>query len=277
MKFMQKKFFKVLLLCTLVSGLAAWGIPTDEERSKELLGQAQAYFDKKEVNAAKLMIDSLHATYPKIVNVRRQADTLSWQIEQFEIQRNLPYVDSMLVVRMNEFEEQKPAFRFEKNDKYQDVGNFFVKSLQTENNIDRNYVRPYTDENGKFYVMSYFQGRKLRHNMLKASIGDLYAETGIVEVSDIHEYNDGGVCRETVLFTDEKLGTFPQFIAENAPEKIKITLIGDRENSYFMALDDKESFLKTFRLSSVLKELQELRFQQKKMLFRQEQIGRAHV
>ena len=35
------------------------------------------------------------------------ADTLSWRIEQFEIDRNLPYIDSVLMVKTEEFEVQK--------------------------------------------------------------------------------------------------------------------------------------------------------------------------
>ncbi|HRU73083.1 MAG TPA: hypothetical protein P5206_06315, partial [Paludibacteraceae bacterium] len=59
--------------------LAACGGLTDEQLSQKLLEEAQVHFAKKEVNAAKLLIDSIHTTYPKIVKTRRMADTLSWR------------------------------------------------------------------------------------------------------------------------------------------------------------------------------------------------------
>jgi len=92
--------------------LTACGDLTDEQLSQKLLEEAQVHFAKKEVNAAKLLIDSIHTTYPKIVKTRRMADTLSWRIEQFEIDRNLPYIDSVLMVKTEEFEVQKKLFRF---------------------------------------------------------------------------------------------------------------------------------------------------------------------
>jgi len=252
--------------------LTACGGLTDEQLSQKLLEEAQVHFAKKEVNAAKLLIDSIHTTYPKIVKTLRMADTLSWRIEQFEIDRNLPYIDSMLMAKTEEFEAQKKLFRFEKDDKYQDVGNFVIKSQKTEANVDRNYVKPYTDENGNFYVMSYYIGSKLQHNALRANVGELFAETETVSPADVHEYNDGGVHREMVLFLNDMLGGFPQFIAENEAEKVKITLLGKRSYSYFLPQSDKEAFLKTFRLSSLLKDMREMRLQQKKMQLRQLQL-----
>lgn len=252
--------------------LTACGGLTDEQLSQKLLEEAQVHFANKEVNAAKLLIDSIHTSYPKIVKTRRMADTLSWRIEQFEIDRNLPYIDSVLMAKTEEFEVQKKLFRFEKDDKYQDVGNFVIKSQKTEANVDRNYVKPYTDENGNFYVMSYYIGGKLQHNALRANVGELFAETETVSLADVHEYNDGGVYREMVLFRNDMLGGFPQFIAENEAEKVKITLLGKRSYSYFLPQSDKEAFLKTFRLSSLLKDMREMRLQQKKMQLRQLQL-----
>lgn len=264
---MRKKMVKNGIFLFIAVLLVACG-NIEEERSQAMFDEVQTLFDKHELNAAKLMIDSLHTTFPKMVKMRRKADTIAWKIELVEIERSRPFLDNVLTEKNTEFEILKKEFRFEKNSEYQDVGNFVPKRLKTENNVGRNYVKPYVDENGKFYLMSYFQGNKLKHRKLRANVGDIFAETNSAELSDLHAFNDGGTYRENVMFTDETLGEFPQFIAKNSAEKIRVTLIGDREYAYFLSTTDKTAFLDAFRLSLLLKDIKKMHIQQKKMDYR---------
>ena len=147
----MKKMRKILYFIIVAVVLVSCGAPTDEERAQAFLDEARVFYEQKNIEAAKIQLDSIHLLFPMLVNYRRQADTLGWQVELLEIQRNLLYVDSMLPLKTTEVIELKESFLFEKNEKYESIGTFVYKTLKTESNVGRCYLKPYTDENGKMY------------------------------------------------------------------------------------------------------------------------------
>ena len=147
-----------------------------------------------------------------------------------------------------------------------DIGEFEHRTLRTENNTGRCYLKPHTNERGDFLLTSYYVGTQASHSIIKVSIGDVYKETLPAEPSDINSYTDLGQFHETIILPTEKLNGIPQFIAENSGEKIRITLEGEKGGSYSYYLNktEKAIFLDTYRLSALLSEINGLNSQYNK-------------
>jgi uncharacterized protein HemY len=80
---MKKSFFAILLLALVACQ------PTDEERAQLILTEAQTLVDAGQWRQARIVLDSLHATYPREVAHRRIAKALSDSITYLEAQRTL--------------------------------------------------------------------------------------------------------------------------------------------------------------------------------------------
>ena len=240
----MKKMRKILYFIIVAVVLVSCGAPTDEERAQAFLDEARVLYEQKNIEAAKIQLDSIDLLFPKLVKYRRQADTLGWQVELLEIQRNLLYVDSMLPLKTTEVIELKESFLFEKNEKYESIGTFVYKTLKTESNVGRCYLKPYTDENGKMYIMSYYTGKPINHNKLHVAADDLFSETQPVDKSEQHQYVDFGNSYETVLFRPEVLGDMPDFIALHKSSPVKVTLSGGKSDyNYLLSESDKAIFV----------------------------------
>ena len=80
-------------LCALLLVACA---PSDTEQAQVLVQQAQTLVDNGQWRQARIVLDSVHATYPREVAQRRLAKALGDSITYLEAQSTLAYADSML-------------------------------------------------------------------------------------------------------------------------------------------------------------------------------------
>lgn len=266
---------KLLYIIILAFVFQSCGQPTDEERAQTFLDVAQHFYELKNVEAAKIQLDSIHLLFPTLVDYRRQADTLGWKVELIEIERNLIYLDSILPLKLTEVTTLQKPFLFEKNEKYETIGTFVYKSLKTESNLGRCYLKPYTDEQGQMYIMSYYAGKPLNYSKLRVSVGDLFSETEFVDKSEQHHYTDLGNSYETVLFRPQVLGDVSDFITLHKDSPIKITLLGSsRDYSYMLSGFEKTIFVETYQFATVLADFSHLNALQRRMLIRRNLLNK---
>ena len=71
----------------------------EEKKANELLSRAESSFQSANYSEAKLLIDSIRNSYPKVFDVRRKAIMLKQQVELKEQQISLEYLDSMMAVK----------------------------------------------------------------------------------------------------------------------------------------------------------------------------------
>ena len=207
---------------------------------------------------AQQLIDSLHTGYQKQRAARREADTLSWRIEVIACERNVVYADSMLVIKRAELAPMLKDFRLEKDTIYQDMGNYVLPQLRTERNAERCYLKPYVDEHGVFYVMSYYVGKPIDYNRIKVSMNDVFVESLPAESGDVHRYEDDGVNHETVMYGPSTLSGIGEVVALHSEERLKIALLGTGTYTYFLNELEKKLFTQTYNLSVVLSDVYEL-------------------
>ena len=215
------------------------------------LSRVESLINDNKLGDAKIELDSIHVLYPRLVEERRYAKALEDTVVRIENQRNLDYFKSILPEKKQQADSIAKNFRFEKNDTYQDVGQYVYKTLNIESNIDRIYLRAYINENAEFFLISNFVASyKLEHTRVKASIGDDYAQTGDVPADSPmnHTFSDNGMNYEMVTFKNEAAGNVPLFIAENPKQRIKITLEGKRTYNYYLNDFEKKALNETYNL-----------------------------
>ena len=186
------------------------------------------------------------------------------QIEEAEQMRIVEYEDSMIAATTAAFERIKDNYVFEKDEEYQDLGLYTIKSQAPNRNIDRTYIRAQVDELGRMTLVSSYRGSSyIHHDWLKLSVGELYVDTP--ESKDRHEFTDLGICYERLSFINGNDGGAAAFISANKDQEITYTLYRktDPESSRAvyknlkMTKDDRYAIARLYDLSQILLSLNE--------------------
>lgn len=194
-----------------------------EQKAGHHLDNAKEAFSIGNFNVAKQEIDSIKILYPKAFEARRQGIKLMQQIEEAEQMRIIEYEDSMIAAATEAFEKIKGGYAYEKDERYQDLGIYTIKSQAPQRNTDRTYIRAQVDELGRMNLISSYRGSSyIHHDWLRLSVGDNYVDTP--ESRDRHEFTDLGVYYEWLSFINGNDGGAAAFISANKDENITFTL-----------------------------------------------------
>jgi hypothetical protein len=237
-----------------------------EKDADRRLSHIQLLIDGNALNAAKIEIDSIHELYPRLVNKRKIAAALEDTILRRESARTLAYCDSILPLKQHEADSIQKNFRFEKNEKYQQFGNYVYKTQQTESNSNRIYLKAYVTENADFYLISNYCGGKIEHTSIEVSTNDVYAHTDTVSTTSpaYHSFNDGGSHWESLTFKNETDKGVSAFITQNSTLRLKVTLYGKKSYVYYLEDSDKKAIAQTYQLWVVKKDVDKLQKEIKK-------------
>lgn len=219
---------------------------------------------------ALLVIDSLHELYPKEIRSRRIADTIEWQIEFSEAEKNLPVLDSVLRNDSIRLHELSKKFYYSKIDQYQDYGTYEHRRFQTENNTGRCYIKPTVNDMGEIVLISYYSGKKEVHNGFTVIAGGY--EKSIRDSENVSGFMDGGSYREFITTNDSVENGMTGFIAASEGE-VTVRLLGEQEHEYQMSSNDVAAFRETVELAKLLQEMHIYNTQIIKFTKRIEQLG----
>ena len=237
-----------------------------EKKAGHHLDNAKEAFSLGNYNVAKQEIDSIKILYPKAFEARRKGIRLMQQIEEAEQMRIIEYEDSMVAVAQAAFDKIKAGYAFEKDERYQDIGLYTIKSQAPQRNTDRTYIRAQVDELGRMTLISSYRGSSyIHHDWLKLSVGEVYVDTP--ESNDRHEFEDLGVYYEWLSFINGNDGGAAAFISANRDENITFTLYRktgpDSSRPVYRNLklnkDDRYAIARLYELSQVLLSLNEHR------------------
>lgn len=254
---------KVLTLLALAVITVSCGENIEKLAGKHL-DNAKEAFSMGKFNIAKQEIDSIRILYPKAFETRRQGIRLMQQVEEAEQMRTIEYEDSIIALITEAFEKIKGDYVFEKDEQYQDLGLYTIKSQAVTRNIDRTYIRASVDELGRMTLVSSYRGSSyIHHDWLKLSVGDKYVDTP--ESRDRHEFTDLGVCYERLSFINGNDGGAAAFISANKDADITYTLYRktgpDSSRPVYrnlkMTKDDRYAIAKLYELSQILLSLTE--------------------
>ena len=256
----MKKILAIITVCAVLLGCAE----NVEKLAGKHLDNAKEAFSMGNYNVAKQEIDSIRILYPKAFETRRQGIRLMQQIEEAEQMRIIEYEDSMIAAATVAFNRIKDNYVFEKDEEYQDLGLYTIKSQAPNRNIDRTYIRAQVDELGRMTLISSYRGSSyIHHDWLKLSVGELYVDTPVS--NDRHEFTDLGICYERLSFINGNDGGAAAFISANKDQNITYTLYrktGPESSravykNLKMTKDDRYAIAQLYDLSQVLLSLNE--------------------
>lgn len=254
------KFFRIFSAIAFVAVFASCngGGSPEKLADKKLLEIEQLIADN-DWATARLKIDSIHTLFPRLVDKRKIAVALADTISRRESARMLAYCDSILPVKKAEADSLMKYFRFEKDEKYQEVGNYVYKSQITEQNTGRNYLKCYVDEKANFYLVSNVGGSRINHRNVMVSAGEGFASTENDSVAKgvFHSFTTDGQYFESLTFTNAE-GGIGGFVAEHRTEKIKVTLLGSKKIEYQLPESDKKAIEASYHLWLLKKDIMRL-------------------
>ena len=232
--------------------------------AREQLTLAQSFYENKQFSAAKNAIDTLRLSYPREVEVLKEALVLMRLVERGESERNIAFCDSLMPIRMQEVEKLKKGFVYEKDSTYEEIGNYVWKQLTVERNIERSYIRCGVDEKGEIYLASiYFGRRPLNHTALRIGAPDgSYAETAAIPYDGgmNYRFKDEGSTTEVVTYKGENCLAAVRFLYAVADKvRIKAEYIGGTAFSLYLSENDKKIIRATYDLAVVLSDIEAMR------------------
>ena len=262
------KKYNLYTLSAITFAMIMSSCNVDAKKAQERLDKAQSYYEQGDFFSARNEIDSIRALYPKEVDALKNALELMRKVDFKESERNLAYCDSLLPIRMQEVEDLKKGFVFEKDSDYQEIGNYIWKQQTIERNVQRCYIRCGVDERGEMYLASvYFGGKPINHTGIRLSAGgDLFAETASIPYDGgiNYRFKDMGNTTEVVTYKGDAGKDAVQFIYDNSDKRIKVEYTGGKPYVIYIAEGDKKALTATYNLASVLSDIDHLKTEKQK-------------
>lgn len=259
----MKKILPFLLVCLVLVACS-----TKQKEAGALLQEAELLYNKQEYGAAKQLLDSLKLTYPKQFAEQRSRLELVKRIEWAEQERNLAFCDSMLLVAEPELVVLKKNFVVEKEAEYEDLARL-VHTLQViERNVQRSYLRVWTNELGNLFLASvYYGSTPLHHRALRVeTTSGEYAQTDNMPVGGGNNYSfvDGGMTTEVVTYTNEKdQGVLAFLVNHEGKEAVNISYVGDRDFKLPLSKQNIQAIRETYSLAVALQNVEKLKAEKK--------------
>lgn len=269
------RYSLVLTLCILI--LSACNSKAREQKlADEQLHKIEKLIELNDYPAAKLLIDSIHIRFPRLVDKRRMAVALKDTMIRRESSRFIVFADSILPSKTLLLDSIIRNFRFEKDKKYQEFGNYVYKTQVTEQNTSRNYLKCYVDENSDLYLVSNVYGNKIQHYGIRVDMNDLNVQTDTTQkdLGTLHQFTDEGLYWESLTFKNENDNGICSFIASNTNERLKVTLLGKQKTVYYLSELDKKAIAASYNLWIIQKEVKHLKQEKENAQIR---IGRIHL
>ncbi|MDR0574481.1 MAG: hypothetical protein LBG96_10720 [Tannerella sp.] len=251
------------LMIAIAALLCLTGCGKGKEAQRRL-DEAKSMYENKQFIAAKNAIDSINILFPREIEVRKEALAFMRLVEKGESEQNVAYCDSLLPIRISELDDLKKGFTFEKDTAYDETGNYILKTMTIERNVERSYIRCGVNEEGEMYMASvYFGSSPIEHTGLKLSIKDgTFAETPSIPYDGgaNYRFKDMGNTTEVVTYKGKDCKAVANFVSVvDKKERIKAEYTGKKPYSLYLSDADKKAIKATYELALVLSEINAMR------------------
>ena len=247
--------------------------PSPEECATQLLSQAHTLVDNGSWRQALILLDSIHTTYPRQIQQRREAKALSDSITYLEAQSTIAYTDTLLPPLLEQADKLLKQFRYKKNDKYEQYGRYVHRLLTTSSNTSRNFIQAYVRDDRETIVKSYYYGNSpvSQQKLVLQSDGEQQEFSG----SNHHFQTEGH--HEIMTLENESALALLNFISAHMQSKVRVEGIGNKAyNNWVYYLNDKEkqALSQTYQLGWLMKDIKRIEQMQQvasKQIIRYEQ------
>lgn len=248
------------IICLSVVLLACNNSQNNDTEIAARLNNITQLIAQSSLEQAKAEIDSIHKLYPRKIDIRRIAAAYSDTITLIESRTTLAFAEQTLPVLIARADSLRKNFRYEKEENYQDFGNFVYKTQITEQNITRNYLKCFIDEQSNIFMVSNITGQRLRQAIIKLSVGDMFAITDTTNNHKgvFHSFSDEGQYWETITFKNDEIISLAAFVDQNIKQRITVEIMGNKTLKYVLANGDKKAIAETYKLWNTMREIKML-------------------
>ncbi|MCI5663482.1 MAG: hypothetical protein MR319_04135 [Mediterranea sp.] len=263
---------RIILLTCLCGALMACG--EVEKKAEAKLQAAREAFERGDYNEAKRQIDSIKVLYPKAFDTRRAGIALMQDVDLAEQEKTLTYLDSLMQQKEQELDQLRPRYTFEKDEEYQQIGNYLHPSQVIEKNLHRSFLRFMVNEQGIMNMTSIYCGpRNIHHTAVKVTAPDgSFAETPTTK--DCYETSDLGEQIEKADFKMGNDGNVMGFLYLNRDKEIRVDYLGERPYSFRMSAADRQAVAAVYELSQLLSSMSQIRKEQEEARLKKEFVTR---
>lgn len=175
-------------------------------------------------------------------------------IAYIQAQQTMMYSDSLLQTLLPQVDPLLKAFRYEKNEKVEDHGQYVHKLLQTTSNTQRNFIQAYVSDHRRTVLKSYYYGDyAIQHDHLKLSAGEVFAQCE----GSLYRFEVEGVHEILTIEQDDALSLL-RFVAEHIDERILVTAYGKSRVTYYLQSNEKQALAQTYQLAILMQDIDQL-------------------
>lgn len=175
-------------------------------------------------------------------------------IAYVQAQQTMHYSDSLLQTLLPQVDPLLKSFRYEKNEKVEDHGQYVHRLLQTNSNTQRNFIQAYVSDDRRITIKSYCYGNNaIQHHHLKVSAGEVYME----REGSLHVFEVEGV-HEILTIEQEDALALLRFITEHMDERIMVTAYGRSRITYYLQTNEKQALAQTYHLAMLMQDIDQL-------------------
>lgn len=225
--------------------------PSDEDKARTKLKQAQSLLEENDTTAALRHLDSIPRMYPKADYAVNAAEDLSREIQFDLLHRKENQLDS-LKVKITElekpFEKEKTEF-----DRY---AQYIHNRQNFDRAWDRSYIQVHLDERGDLYLSSNYHGEDwLDHVALRVYDQGDDAKTDTIPLGDPNNHRSDFMEAkwEKVSYRNGKDNGVMEFIANNVDRNLKAVFLGNEYYYIILETYDKQAVKDALALSAALK------------------------
>lgn len=238
------------------------------KQAKTYLTEAEEALKTNNFELAKLKIDSIQEVFLKAFDEINTGIALMHKVRMAENKRNIFFCDSMMQVNGILLKEMMQKFNFVHDTEYQELSEYQPKIYprQSQSSLKQNGLRASVTEKGTLLIESVLTGSAIRHHQIKTSTkSGNFAETLSVTSDGFnYRFSTGGSNYEIVRYQGNDENGIAQFIYTFQDEDITLTFIGKQTISMAIPRVQKEGIVQSFELSTILLNMEKLKFEKEK-------------
>ena len=247
--------YSFLSLFLLLSGLLSCEEKV-ENPALSLLEEAKKECESGNFNNARILLDSLSATYPEAYKTRREAEIFRREVMIKEKERDVLFYTAEVERLSSCRDSLATAFTFNKNSRYQDTGYYTAPSQAMSQNATTTFLRASVNEDGTAFIASFYRGRKIDHTTVKVSAQDSYVSCDKPYTSNT--YREYGVYSERRDFKYGEDGGIMDFIVmSEGPFTVELTG-NEGSHSYTLRDSDVQAIRSLAAFASLLRDIKQM-------------------
>lgn len=243
---MLNAVIKTISVALCVVAVSCSSQPSGENEARKLLDEAKQECQSGNTVKSAILLDSLDKTYPRLIDIRREALHVRAMIKETETVRQLETSDSLAAVLTVYVDSLKNSLEWISNP----IEGYYVSrgSAPAPTGIEAR-ISP----DGVFYIVSSLSGHDVGHTTIALSTSDGEAVSGTVGRDGERNRVEGGT--EYVHFVGEEADTIGSFAMSHAGQPLTLTFRGKSSFSRPLTMGEQQHLLTVYGYASGLRKL----------------------